>query len=322
MNARRPFSTAADQPPPPKPNARTTRGRTPPEALLRRVDWEIVRKLHGHLQGDYRSGALGEGLDVADLREYEVDDDVRRIDWNVTARMAEPYVRQYDEDREVTVWFVVDRSASMQFGHGGTTKEDVAATLTTAMSRVFMFSGNRVGALLWNNGATTVIEPRTGSTHLLRLISQLHEPTASPTANGPDAELANLLEAAAVAARRPSMVVVVSDFLTAPGWETAMRRLSVRHDVLAIRVLDPQESQLPDAGLVVVHDAETGEQLTVDTSDRKFRDRFAEAARDREASLQVAAARAGVDLVSVPTDADLTSVLLQMVARRKKRART
>ena len=290
--------------------------------MLRRVDWEIVRKLHGHLQGDYRSGALGEGLDVADLREYEVDDDVRRIDWNVTARMAEPYVRQYDEDREITVWFVVDRSASMQFGHGGTTKEDVAATLTTAMSRVFMFSGNRVGALLWNNGATTVIEPRTGSTHLLRLISQLHEPTASPTANGPDAELANLLEAAAVAARRPSMVVVVSDFLTAPGWETAMRRLSVRHDVLAIRVLDPQESQLPDAGLVVVHDAETGEQLTVDTSDRKFRDRFAEAARDREASLQVAAARAGVDLVSVPTDADLTSVLLQMVARRKKRART
>jgi len=290
--------------------------------LLRRVDWEIVRKLHGHLQGDYRSGALGEGLDVADLREYEVDDDVRRIDWNVTARMAEPYVRQYDEDREITVWFVVDRSASMQFGHGGTTKEDVAATLTTAMSRVFMFSGNRVGALLWNNGATSVIEPRTGSTHLLRLISQLHEPTASPTADGPDAELANLLETAAVAARRPSMVIVVSDFLTAPGWETAMRRLSVRHDVLAIRVLDPQESQLPDAGLVVVHDAETGEQLTVDTSDRKFRDRFAEAAKDREASLQVAAARAGVDLVTVPTDADLTNVLLQMVARRKKRART
>ena len=290
--------------------------------MLRRVDWEIVRKLHGHLQGDYRSGALGEGLDVADLREYEVDDDVRRIDWNVTARMAEPYVRQYDEDREITVWFVVDRSASMQFGHGGTTKEDVAATLTTAMSRVFMFSGNRVGALLWNNGATSVIEPRTGSTHLLRLISQLHEPTASPTADGPDAELANLLETAAVAARRPSMVIVVSDFLTAPGWETAMRRLSVRHDVLAIRVLDPQESQLPDAGLVVVHDAETGEQLTVDTSDRKFRDRFAEAAKDREASLQVAAARAGVDLVTVPTDADLTNVLLQMVARRKKRART
>ncbi len=322
MNARRRFSTAADQPPPPKPTAAPTTSRAPSEALLRRIDWEIVRKLQGRLQGDYRSGALGEGLDVADLREYEVDDDVRRIDWNVTARMAEPFVRQYDEDREITAWFVIDRSASMQFGHGAKSKEDVAADLVAALARVLTFGGNRVGAVLWNNGATTVLEPRTGNAHLLHLISCLLQPTPAPAeSDGSDAELTNLLEAAAVAARRRSMIFVISDFLTKPGWETAMRRLSARHDVIAIRVLDPQESQLPDAGLVVVHDAETGEQMTVDTSDSRFRERFEDAARTREEELRATAARAGVDLVAVPTNADLSSALLRMIARRKERAR-
>ena len=314
-------SSAASPPPPPGPRQTLT----PPEALLRRIDWEIVGRLHGRLQGNYRSGALGDGLDVADLRAYQVDDDVRRIDWNVTARMSEPFVRQYDEDREVTAWFVIDRSASMKFGHSERTKEVVAAELVAALARIFTFGGNRVGAVLWNNGATRVISPRADRTHLLHLISHLitdpgadHDPTESPPSGG---DLSDLLFAGSAAARRRSMVFVVSDFLAAPGWETAMRRLATRHDVVALRIVDSQEQVLPDAGFVVVQDAETGEQMTIDTSDRKFRERFAEAAQQREAQLAQAAIRSGIELYPVSTDADLTKELVAMAASRKERAR-
>ena len=257
MSAPTPFSAAS--PPPP----RSSRTLTPPEALLRRIDWEIVGRLHGRLQGDYRSGALGDGLDVADLREYQVDDDVRRIDWNVTARMSEPFVRQYDEDREVTAWFVIDRSASMKFGHSERTKEVVAAEVVAALARIFTFGGNRVGAVLWNNGATQVISPRADRTHLLHLISQLITDPASGDEVAPGADLSDLIFAGSAAARRRSMVFVVSDFLAAPGWETAMRRLAARHEVVAIRIVDDQEQVLPNAGFVVVQDAETGEQMMI-----------------------------------------------------------
>ena len=316
MSAPIPSSTASPSPPPPpgpRPQA------TPPEALLRRIDWDIVSRLDGRLQGDYRSGALGDGLDVADLREYQVDDDVRRIDWNVTARMSEPFVRQYDEDREVTAWFVIDRSASMQFGHSERTKEVVAAEVVAALARILTFGGNRVGAVLWNNGATTVLEPRSDRTHLLHLITLLLAEPADPNASR--AGLEDLLNAGAAAARRRSMVFIVSDFLAEPGWETGMRRLSARHDVVAIRVVDSQEQEIPDAGFVVVQDAETGEQMTINTSDREFRERFAQATRDREAALRHAAVRSGVQLFPISTDADLTSELVAMAAHRKERLR-
>lgn len=316
MSARIP-SSAANPSPPSRPRSTTS----PPEALLRRIDWEIVGRLDGRLQGNYRSGALGDGLDVADLREYEVDDDVRRIDWNVTARMAEPYVRQYDEDREVTAWFVIDRSASMKFGHSERTKEVVASEVIAALARIFTFGGNRVGAVLWNNGATRVISPRADRTHLLHLISHLISDPADTVPSEPDAGLGDLLSAGAAAARRRSMVFVVSDFLGPPGWEPAMRRLATRHDVVAIRIVDDQEQELPDAGFVVVQDAETGEQMTIDTSDRKFRERFIEAAQQREAVLRQAAVRSGVELFPISTEADLTKELVSMAALRKDRAR-
>lgn len=310
-------SSAASPPPPPLSRQRLT----PPEALLRRIDWEIVGRLDGRLQGNYRSGALGDGLDVADLRAYEVDDDVRRIDWNVTARMSEPFVRQYDEDREVTAWFVIDRSASMKFGHSERTKEVVAAELVAALARIFTFGGNRVGAVLWNNGATKVISPRSDRTHLLHVISHLITDPAEASESSPDATLGDLLSAGSSAARRRSMVFVVSDFLAAPGWETQMRHLSARHDVVAIRIVDEQEQVLPNAGFVVVQDAETGEQMMVDTSDRKFRERFAQAAQGREAALLHAAVRSGVELFPISTEADLTKELVAMAAIRKERAR-
>ena len=135
-----------------------------------------MRRLHGLLQGDHRSGALGDGLDVSDLRQYQTDDDVRRIDWNVTARMSEPFVRQYDEDRDVTAWFLVDRSGSMQFGHSERSKEVIAAEMITALARILTLGGNRVGAVLWNRGKTEIIQPKNGREHVLRIADSVMRP--------------------------------------------------------------------------------------------------------------------------------------------------
>lgn len=291
---------------------------TTPEALLQRLDWQVLRKLDGRLQGDYRTAFLGEGLDVADLRDYQPDDDVRRIDWNVTARMNTPFVRQYDEDRDLTAWFLVDRTASMWFGHGGRSKADVVSELVVALARVLSHRGNRVGAVLWNSGIERSIQPRTGQPQVLRLARHLLE---EPTAEGTHTSLLGLLEAGAALARRRSMVFIVSDFLSEPGWDVGLRRLSTRHDVVAIRVLDTQEIELPNAGLVVVQDAETGEQLTVDTANPRFRDRFLEAANAREEAISAEAKRAGVDLFTITTDDDVSRSLLAMVSARKGRVR-
>lgn len=291
---------------------------TTPEDLLHRLDWRVLRRLDGQLQGDHRTSFLGGGLDVADLREYEPDDDVRRIDWNVTARMHSPYVRQYDEDRDLTAWFLVDRSASMQFGHDDRSKELVAAELVTALARLLSNRGNRVGAVLWNNAIETLIEPRSGRTQVLRIARQL---LRTPNKVNSQTALTGLLRAGAGLARRRSLVIIVSDFLSEPGWETALRHLGTRHEVVALRLVDPQEVELPDAGLVVVQDAETGEQITVDTGDPKFRARFAEAAEERELALREASKRAGVDFTTVSTADDLTRALLGIVAQRQKQRR-
>ena len=291
-----------------------------PEALLSRLDWQILRRLEGQLQGDYRTVFLGEGLDVSDLREYQPDDDVRRIDWNVTARMHTPFVRQYEEDRDVTAWFLVDRSLSMQFGHGERTKETVVAELTVALSRLLSNRGNRVGAMLWSNALDAMLQPRTGKPQVLRLAKHLlSAPPAIAAANVRDTTLTELLSAANGIARRRSLVFVISDFVGAPGWDVELRRLSVLHEVIAIRVTDPQEHALPDAGLVVVQDAETGEQMTVDTGNAKFRERFEAAAAAREQAITDESVRAGVDLFRISTTDDVARKLLEMVAHRKGR---
>ena len=294
--------------------------RSAPEALLQRIDWQILRKLDGQLQGDYRTIFLGEGLDVSDLRDYQPDDDVRRIDWNVTARMDSPFVRQYEEDRDVTAWFLVDRSLSMQFGNSSRSKENVAAELTVALARLLSNRGNRVGSMLWSNALDALSQPRTGRPQVLRIARQLLAPAPSlPTQNARTSTLTDLLASANGVARRPSLAFVISDFVSDPGWDVELRRLAVRHEVIAIRVTDSQESQLPNAGLVVVSDAETGEQMTVDTANAKFRRRFAEAAQAREASIYEGAVRAGVDLFSISTEDDLARKLLEMVAHRRAR---
>lgn len=296
----------------------TTSAPTTPEELLHRLDWRVLRRLEGHLQGDHRTNQLGDGLDVADMREYQPDDDVRRIDWNVTARMDTPHVRQYEADRDLTAWFLIDRSASMQFGHSDRSKEVVAAELVTALARLLTHRGNRVGAVLWNNRVEVMAEPRSGRTQVLRIARHLLRPA---TDVGAQTSLSGLLRIGAGLARRRSLLVVVSDFLTEPGWDTELRQLGSRHDVIAIRLVDPQEVELPDAGLVVVQDSETGQQITVDTSDPRFRQRFSEASDAREQVITDATKRAGVDFHTVSTSDDLTRAILSIVAHRTKRRR-
>jgi uncharacterized protein (DUF58 family) len=289
-----------------------------PERLLNRLEWRVIRRLDGRLQGDYRTLFHGVGIDVNDLREYEPGDDVRHIDWNVTARMDALHVRTYREDRELTAWMLLDRSPSMGFGPTDRTKERVLIELSTVLARLLTRNGNRVGAILFNNAVERTLVPRTGRNQVLRLAAQLLRP-AEPT--GTSTDLSGLLRAGAKVGTRRSLMVVVSDFISAPGWERDLARLSHRHELVAIRLVDRSEVELPDAGMIVVEDAETGELLSVDTSDPEFRRRFREVTDEREAELRRLTRKARVELHEVTTDDDLVHALVRIVERRKMRTR-
>jgi uncharacterized protein (DUF58 family) len=285
---------------------------TAPDRLLRRLEWRLGRRLDGRLQGGYRTVWHGTGVDFTDLRAYTTEDDVRHIDWNVTARLDEPFVRQYTEDRELTAWLVIDRSASMRFGQGAG-KESVATELAVSLGRLIAQGGNRVGAILYDNGTHQVIPPRAGRDQILRITRDLMRP---PVSAGPGAttDLAAMLHlAAATTVRRRGLVFVMSDFIGDPGWDRPLARLTHRHEVVVIRVVDPAELELPDLGLILVEDAETGEQILVDTSDPLLRGRLAAQAGARETALAEAMRGAGVAAHRITTDQDLLAALVDMV---------
>jgi uncharacterized protein (DUF58 family) len=289
------------------------------DALLRHLEWTVIRRLDGLLQGDYRTLFRGAGLDLADLREYQHHDDVRHIDWNVTARLQQPYVRQFTEDRELTAWFLVDLSASVDFGSDQLTKREVAREFVGVLARLLTRHGNRVGALLYGTEVDTVLPAGNGRLHVLNLLQRMGqrpEQTAAGATN-----LRDLLVAAQGVVKRRSSIFVVSDFISAPGWDKALGQLAMRHEVTAVRLYDPLEMELPDIGLVTMRDAESGEQLVVDTHDRGFRTRFAAAAEKREAALREGLARAGVDTLELATDDNLMDAILRFADLRKQRNR-
>lgn len=290
-----------------------------PEQILHRLDWQVIRRLDGLLQGDYRTLFYGDGIDFADMREYQLQDDIRHIDWNVTARMNHPYVRQFHEDREITSWFLLDTSPSMHFGPPDRSKATMLAELTATLARLLTRNGNRVGAILYNRVIEKTIPPRSGRIQVLRLLRDLQRGN-TPPGDAPT-DLTVLLNTGLNTFKRRSLVFVVSDFISEPGWERPLALLNQRHELLAIRLSDPHEIELPDAGLIVVEDAETGEQLYVDMGDSAFRRRFFEAAERRERALRESLRRAGVDLYTVSTGDDLVAAILQMAALRKRRRR-
>jgi uncharacterized protein (DUF58 family) len=287
------------------------------EQVLRRLEWKVIRRLDGLLQGDYRTLLRGAGLDLADLREYQLHDDVRHIDWNVTARMNSPHVRVFTEDREMSAWFLLDLSPSVDFGSGLLRKRNVSAEFVAVLARLLTRHGNRVGAMLYGAGVDTVIPPRTGRRHVLHLLHSMLDRVA--VESGPT-RLQELLSSAAGNIQRRSTVFVVSDFISEPGWEKALAQLAQRHEVVAVRVLDPLELELPDLGLLTLRDAETGEQVVVDTHDAGFRKRFARIAAQREADLRQALTRCGVDALELSTDAELVDAIVRFVDMRKRRS--
>jgi uncharacterized protein (DUF58 family) len=267
----------------------------------------------------------------------------------VTARLDEPYVRQYTEDREVTAWLVLDRSASMRFGtasgpassvprseatrpeHAGRRgrpasggaeggKAAVVTDLAVCLARLFTQGGNRVGAILYDNHLHRVVPPRTGRGHVLHLAHELTRDGPARDDRRPT-DIAAMLHLAAATARRRGLVFVLSDFIGDLDWEPALTRLALRHEVVAVRVVDPVELDLPDLGLVLVEDAETGEQLLADTSDPLFRRRLRAEVEAREFAVTGAIRRAGAAAHRLGTDQDLVAALVEM-AQRSKRRRT
>lgn len=291
-----------------------------PEKILQRLDWTVIRRLDGLLQGDYRTLFHGFGLDLAELREYQLTDDVRYIDWNVTARMQKPYVRQYMEDRDVTAWCLLDLSPSVDFGTVQTMKRNLLIDFVTVLARLLTRHGNRVGAIFYNGNFGRVIPANASKYHVLRLTKEmLSQPRLK---RAPLTDLAVLFETALGVIRQRSLVFIISDFISTPGWDKPLGMLTQRHEVLAVRLYDPREMDLPDIGPVIMEDAETGEQLYVDTHDKRFRKQFVAAAQQREYELNVVFRRTGVDVLALSTEGDLVEGIIRFATLRRQRKMT
>jgi uncharacterized protein (DUF58 family) len=290
-----------------------------PDRLLLRLEWRVLRRVDGRIQGGYRTPYRGSGMDFAGLREYVESDDARHIDWNATARLNSVQVRQFTEDRDLTVWLVLDRSASMTVGAPGRGKHDVLADLALVLARMFGRGGNRVGALLHDGETARIVPPGSGRGHALRIGYELDRASGTAPGARTTTDFATMLEATASVARRRSLIIVVSDFIGTGEWDRQLLRLVHRHDVAALRVMDATDDELPDAGLIVVEDAETGEQLIVDSSDPLFRARYRSGVDERDAVLAQRMRRANVPLHRIDTNRDLVEALVEVVASTRWR---
>ena len=291
------------------------------ETLLKRLDWHVVRRLDGMLQGDYRSLFAGHGYDLAEVREYQPEDDVRYMDWNVTARMGEPYVRQYIEDREITAWLLLDLSPSVDFGTANSRKSDLVIDFAGVISRLLTRHGNKVGAILFSNSVDEVLPARGGQMQTLRIIHQLVRPDRARHEGVTD--LTHILDRAGQTLRRRSLVFVVSDFISEEGWETPLARLAQRHEVLAVWLTDPREEEIPPIGPLFLQDSETGQQVYVDTDDPGFQRRFTALVTERRERIERAFARHGVDALRLSTDGNMVQEIAHFAhLRRETRRRT
>lgn len=290
------------------------------EALLQQLEWTVLRRLDGLLQGDHKTLFRGSGLELADLREYQAHDDVRHIDWNVTARMQTPFVREHQEDREISAWFLLDLSGSMDFGSNSQTKRQVMMNFVGVMAKLLMKRGNRIGTLILNPAEPDGfkhIPARMGRRHLLHVLHVLE--TSPSTQQAHQTSLNEWLTRANGLLKRRASVFVVSDFMGAFNWAAELSALGRRHDTVAARLFDPAEMNLPNAGLMLLQDSETSAQLLLDTTNTKFRNRYAELVQEREQQLATCFAQAGVDALELSTSDDLASALLQFSELRKRR---
>jgi uncharacterized protein (DUF58 family) len=287
------------------------------EVVLRRLELRVTRRLDGLLQGDYRGLIPGHGSELGETREYTAGDDVRRIDWNVTARMQAPHVREMIADRELETWVCIDQSASLDFGTADLEKRDVAIAAVAAIGFLTAKVGNRLGAILVNEGGIVEVPSRQGRDHLMALLRRMQR---APRAGAPrGGDLAAGIRRLSSPTHRRGLAVVVSDLLGPDTWQTAMRRVAVRHDLLVVEVIDPRELELPDVGMLALVDPETGRVREVHTRSAKLRKRYAEAAREQREANARAVREAGGDHLVLRTDRDWLFDLVRFVALRRKR---
>ncbi len=290
-----------------------------PEQLLRRLEFTVVRHLDGFLFGDYRGLFYGPSLDLAEVREYQPGDEVRRIDWNVTARMSRLFVRQYAEERELTAWLMVDLSPSMAFGTRRRLKRELAIEFAGVAAFIVTRHGDKVGAIAFPGRGAPLVPPRTGRRHAMRLLHSLQAAEPGEFGDGGTTDLAATLRAAAGLMRRRHLVFVISDFIAPEGWERPLRHLSRRHDVVAVWIRDPAEEALPDVGVMPVRDPETGEQCWIDTSDPGVRAEFERLVGARNELVRQAFRRSRVDTLALTTAGSMVDPLVRFVQQRRRR---
>jgi uncharacterized protein (DUF58 family) len=293
--------------------------------VLRRLELTVTRRLDGLLHGDYRGLVPGHGSEPGETRLYQPGDDVRRIDWNVTARMQAPHVRETIADRELETWVLVDLSASLEFGTADRTKRDQALAAVAAVGFLTARGGNRIGALIAAGGRPAEIIPARGGRDHLRALLRRIQTTTVDDGDGPT-DLAAALHRLSRTARRRGLAVVISDWIdgdpaaTRPTWELALRRVAVRHETLCIEVLDRRELELPDVGVIELVDPETGRTREIQTGDARLRDRYARAAAARRQGLAASFRAVGADHLALRTDHDWMAELVAFVATRRQRA--
>lgn len=289
----------------------------PTAEILRRLELTVNRRLDGMLQGDYRGLVPGHGSELGETRQYQPGDDVRRIDWNVTARMPETYVRESIADRELETWVCADLSASLGFGTAECEKRDLALAAVAAVGFLTQRTGNRVGGMLLEADNTTTIPARGGRTNLQAFLHRTAATARRAERGEPDLGMG--LQRMNSIMKRRGLAVVISDFLGENTWERPLRALSARHETLCIEVVDPRELELPNVGLVMLEDPETGAILEVQTADAKTRQRFAAAAAEQRAEIGRAVRRSGADHLVLRTDSDWLLDLVRFVTWRRER---
>jgi uncharacterized protein (DUF58 family) len=280
---------------------------------LGRVHWPVLGSLGVHPAGDYRSRGRGPGLEQADVREYVAGDDPRQIDWNLSARSDQIYVREAHPDRGLDAWLILDTSRSLDWGTARCLKREAAGELVVAASVLLARRGNRVGALIFDKGLQHIIPPSSGRAARSTLIAEASR-DRGPGEDGPT-DLARALVEAGRLIRRPSLVLVVSDFLAPTGWQEPLKILGLRHEVVAAVIGDPRESELPDVGLLRLEDPETKRQIEVDTGSRKLRERFRHAALEQRRQLLADIGAARVAVFEVSTSEDVLVQLLRLFQR-------
>ena len=289
-----------------------------PRDVLRRLRWPLSHRLGTHTAGDERSRYLGPGVEYADVREYGPGDDARLIDWDLTARSDRPYVRLSHQERGLDVWLLVDTSRSLDWGTAQMLKRDAALELVDLMTILLARHGGRVGAIVFDTEMRKVFAPRGGRPGRLWLLSKLESESAAAGTVG-RTDLANALRRASRLIHRPSLVIVISDFLADTGWQQPMKTLSLRHEVVAARVSDPREGEIPAIGIVTFEDPETGRQVEIDTGNRRLRERYRDAAREQRTQLLADLRKSRAQLLEISTGEPVIGQLISYLRGRQAR---